>query len=95
LFAQLCEAKLTDASRFPGGYGGFAPHQAFSKAAFQFVKKYRHGDAQEWVSDVVKNRSAALTRVYGVAPRTAACEVADASKFMYVFNKKAAPGDQK
>jgi hypothetical protein len=38
LFAQLCESKLTDASRFPGGYGGLAPHQVtFSSALYLFM----------------------------------------------------------
>ena len=68
-------------------------NEAFSKAAFQFVKKYKNGEAEEWVSNVVTNRNVALERAYGAAPRAPNGEPANEMKVMYVVNKKAAPGD--
>jgi chromosome segregation ATPase len=68
-------------------------NDAFSKAAFQFVKKYKNGEAEEWVSNVVKNRNEALNRAYGAPPSAQDGELPNAMKIMYVVNKNAAPGD--
>lgn len=69
-------------------------NEAFSKAAFQFVKKYKNGDAEEWVAEVVKNRNEALSRAYCAPPSAQNGELPDAMKVMYVTNKKSAPGDR-
>jgi hypothetical protein len=69
-------------------------NEAFSKAAFQFVKKYKNGDAEEWVAEVVKNRNEALSRAYCAPPSSQNGELPDAMKVMYVSNKKSAPGDR-
>jgi chromosome segregation ATPase len=66
---------------------------AFSKAAFQFVKKYKNGEAVDWVSNVVTNRNAALERAYGSAPRSPDAEPPNEMKVMYVVNKTAMSGD--
>lgn len=68
-------------------------NDAFSKAAFQFVKKYKNGEAEEWVAKVVTNRNEALNRAYGAPPSSPDGELPDAMKIMYVVNKNAAPGD--